>query len=222
VDYLKLLLPAVCVFMAAGGVANVALSDDPPPPAGAAPGAAIAAAVEQQDTTTREIAASVQGVTLATGQAAQAMTQVVDAADKAGGSSRNLLGAASEITGEAATLRTQVDEFLRAVMADSGERRRFERIAGNDVHASLGLPGREPVPARVHDLSKSGAALLCRLPLAVGAVVAVTLPDAGGPAEASVMRADGGIVAVNFAANPVTVERVERALRALAHRKEAA
>jgi methyl-accepting chemotaxis protein len=184
--------------------------------------AAIAAAVEQQDSTTREIAASVQGVSVATGQAAQAMTQVVEASDKAGEASRNLLGAASEITGETATLRTQVDEYLHAVMADSSDRRRFERIAANDIQAMLALPGMEAVPAQVRDLSKTGAALLCRLPVTVGAAIAVTLPDAGGPVESSVVRINGGIVAVSFASNPVTEERVERVLQALAHRKEAA
>jgi hypothetical protein len=50
----------------------------------------------------------------------------------------------------------------------------------------------------------------------------VTLPDAGGPAEASVVRVSGGIVAVNFASNPETVQRVARAFEALAHRKDAA
>ena len=184
--------------------------------------AAIAAAVEQQDTTTREIAASVQGVAQATGQAAQAMTQVVSAANKAGEASRNLLGAANEITGETTTLRSQVDEFLGAVMADSGERRRFERIAATEVQATLALPGQAAVPAQVRDLSRAGVALSCRLPLTVGTAVSVTLPDAGGAVEGSVVRVNGRIVAVNFAADPVTVERVAQAFQALARPKMAA
>ncbi len=82
---------------------------------------AISAAVEEQSATTREIAASVQGVASSTAQAAQAMEHVVQVAVQAGDASRNILSEASEIGTESEKLRHEVEAFLNAVKADSGE-----------------------------------------------------------------------------------------------------
>jgi methyl-accepting chemotaxis protein len=183
---------------------------------------AIADAVQQQDTTTREIATSVQGVSIATGHAAQAMTEVVAAANKAGAAGRNVLQESNEISSEAGTLRTQVDEFLKAVVMDSGERRRFERIAGNSIRVSVALPGQPAEQAILIDLSETGAALSYRLPLAIGTTMSVTLPDAAGPVNATVVRSNGGNVGVTFASDQQTLERVGRAYQALAHVANAA
>jgi methyl-accepting chemotaxis protein len=77
--------------------------------------AAISAAVEEQSATTREIATSVQAVTGVTGHTADAMQHVVQAADRAGGLSREVLNGATEIGNETDTLRREVDRFLAAV-----------------------------------------------------------------------------------------------------------
>ena len=88
--------------------------------------AAIAAAVEQQSVTTREIAASVQAVSRVTGDTARAMEHVVEVADTAGGTSREVLSGASNIGREADTLRAEVEQFLSKVRSGSGESRDYE------------------------------------------------------------------------------------------------
>lgn len=67
---------------------------------------AISAAVEEQSVTTREIAASVQAVSNATAQTARAMEHVVEVADTAGNTSRDVLSGAANIGRESETLRT--------------------------------------------------------------------------------------------------------------------
>jgi methyl-accepting chemotaxis protein len=81
--------------------------------------AAIAAAVEQQSVTTREIAASVQAVSQATGNTARAMEHVVEVAVTAGSTSRDVLSGAGDIGREAVTLRAEVEQFLAKVRSDS-------------------------------------------------------------------------------------------------------
>lgn len=117
---------------------------------------AISAAVEEQSATTREIAASIQEVASSTSQAAQAMEHVVEVADQAGSASRNILTEAAQIGSEAEKLRTEVQTFLSAVQADSGERRKFERITGNGVTVMLRLGGKQAVKVAVQDISKTG------------------------------------------------------------------
>ena len=128
---------------------------------------AIAAAVEEQSATTREIASSIQGVAGSTAQAAQAMGHVLQVADQAGEASRNILTEASEIGSESETPRREVEAFLQAVNTDSGERRRFERIAGSGVTAMLRLPGAAATKVVVDGLSETGVGLnsatRCRL-----------------------------------------------------------
>jgi hypothetical protein len=75
---------------------------------------------------------------------------------------------------------------------------------------------------KVRDLSKAGVALLCWAQPDVGTTITIDLPDAGGPATATVVRVGGGVVAASFVSDPVTEERVERAYHALAQRKKAA
>jgi methyl-accepting chemotaxis protein len=83
--------------------------------------AAIAAAVEQQNATTREIAGSVQAVSQATAATAQAMAHVVEVAETAGDTSRDLLSGAGDIGREAETLRAEVGQFLTQVLSDGGQ-----------------------------------------------------------------------------------------------------
>jgi methyl-accepting chemotaxis protein len=82
----------------------------------------ISAAVEEQSATTREIASSVQAVSGATAQTAQAMEHVVDVAEDAGNTSRDVLSGAANIGHEAENLRSEIDQFLVAIRAEAGER----------------------------------------------------------------------------------------------------
>jgi methyl-accepting chemotaxis protein len=183
---------------------------------------AISAAVEEQSVTTREIASSIQGVAGSTAQSAHAMENVVQVADRAGNASRNILGEASQIGTESEKLRREVEAFLQAVQTDSGERRRFERIAGNGVSATLRIPGTAAAKAVVHDLSRSGAALRYATPVPVGRDVEVDLPDAGGPVSGRVVRSGDGIVAIAFGEAPSMLARIDKALASLSAHRDAA
>ena len=183
--------------------------------------ATIAAAVEQQGATTREIANSVQAVSGATASAAQAMSQVVDAADQAGHVSRDVESGAEDIGREAEALRAKVDEFLKAVHDDSGERRRFERLAANGVSVTLRARGEAPARVVVRDLSLSGMAVVSRT-LPIGHQVEIDLPGASGAVRAEVARVDGQLVALRFGEDGETRARVGEAVRELGAARAAA
>ncbi|HEY0185367.1 MAG TPA: methyl-accepting chemotaxis protein [Rhodopila sp.] len=183
---------------------------------------AISAAVEEQSATTREIASSIQGVAGSTAQAAQAMGHVVQVADEAGDASRNILGEATEIGTASERLRREVEEFLTIVQTDSGERRRFERIAGKGLSATMRLAGAPAVTALIQDLSRGGMALRHAGTIAVGREVEVDLPDAGGPVTGHVSRSADGVVAIAFNEDKATLGRVDRALASLSAVRTAA
>jgi methyl-accepting chemotaxis protein len=182
----------------------------------------IATAVEHQSATTRDIATSVQAVSGATIRSAQAMGHVVVVADQAGTASKGVLEGAAEIGQEATTLRTQVDRFLEAVRNDSGERRRFERIDGGNIRATLHLPGRNAASARVRDISAGGVALDCDERVAHGLEVSLELPAAGGAVTGTVIRSDGTTLALAFDEDEATRARVRRAIGALGNAEQAA
>ena len=181
-----------------------------------------AMAVEEQSATTREIAANVQAVSHATADTARAMEHVVTVADSAGEASRDVSAGAQGIGQEAETLRNEVDQFLPAVKDDSGERRRYERIAGNGAMVGLRTRGRDPVRATLRDVSRGGAALACDWTLAAGTNVEVDLPEAGGSVTARVVRCGNGSMAVVFSGEPAVLARIDRAMDALPRLRRAA
>jgi methyl-accepting chemotaxis protein len=183
---------------------------------------AIAAAVEEQSVSTREIASSIQGVAGSTAQAANAMEHVVEVADRAGEASRNILTEAGEIGSESEKLRLQVEAFLQAVQTDSGERRRFERIAGLSLSATLTVAGAAPVKAAVLNLSRGGIALRHRALVQAGQDVQVDLPNAGGLVAGRVIRVTDGVVAIAFSDSPTILARIDRVLASLTAARGAA
>jgi methyl-accepting chemotaxis protein len=66
---------------------------------------------------------------------------VVGVADGAGGVSQQVLEAAGTIGEEATKLRNEVDQFLRAVREDTGERRLYDPKSGSCVVALRGRIG---------------------------------------------------------------------------------
>ncbi len=76
---------------------------------------AIAAAVEEQGATTREIARSAAQVAQATDTVARRIAGIRAAADRTGSSAGAVLQASGALTGDADTLRSRADGFLRAV-----------------------------------------------------------------------------------------------------------
>ena len=183
---------------------------------------AISAAVEEQSVTTREIASSIQAVTGSTAQAAQAMQDVVLVADQAGDASRNIGNGANDITTQSEKLRREVEQFLRNVQTDAGERRRFERLAGNGVKATLRIEGNAPVEVVIKDLSRSGVALRHNVSIASDREVEVDLPHAGGVVQGRTVRVIEGVLAIEFKADAATTDRIDRALAALSRAREAA
>ena len=185
--------------------------------------AAISAAVEEQSATTREIASSIQGVTELTVLAAQAMESVVQAADRAGEASRDILQDATEIGTEADKLRHEVEQFLHAVQTDAGERRRSERFSGRGCSAMLRLPGSDSVKAIINDMSKNGIALTYNGTATIGQAVEVDLPNAGGPVTGRIVRLVGnGVIAISFTEDASTLAYVERSLADLSGTSKAA
>jgi methyl-accepting chemotaxis protein len=155
-------------------------------------------------------------------QAAQAMQRVVEAADRAGDESRNMLTVAAEVGGEAGRLREGVEQFLSAVRDDAGERRRAERLAGDGILASFRRPGYAETTAAIEDLSRTGLALRHAEAVGAAAEIEIDLPAADGPVIGRVAREEGGILALEFRKDPATLDRVERALASLSTGQSAA
>ncbi len=184
--------------------------------------AVIAAAVEQQSATTQEIASKVHSVTTAAGGTADAMKRVVTVSERAGSASEEVLSTADGIGHEAARLHTEVEQFLASVRDETGERRNYERTAGNGVIVSVSSGGRESRTVEVQDISLGGAALLCDWQLPPGADIAVELPEAGGRVNGRVVRADGKDLALIFRQDDDSHARVGRFLAKIGKHRQVA
>ena len=185
--------------------------------------AAIAAAVEQQSATTREIAASVQAVSGATAGTAEAMAHVVMVADNAGNASRDVLAGASGIGQEAETLRTEVDQFLAAVRADTAEeRRRYERVSAKGARLGVQAKGRAAARMEVRNVSRGGASVDSDWTLPAGTALEIELPDAAGTVPARVVRCGDGQLGMVFSSEPQALERIDRFLGGLTQSRRAA
>jgi methyl-accepting chemotaxis protein len=184
--------------------------------------AVIAAAVEQQSATTREIASKVQSVTAAASGTADAMKLMVTVSDRASTASDEVLGTADGIGQEAGRLHTEVEQFLASVRDETGERRRYERTAGNGATVSLSSGDREAGGVEVADVSLAGAALLTDWRLPAGAGVAVVIPEGVGKVGARVVRSDGKILSLTFRQDGDSQARVERFLAMIRKRRQAA
>ena len=184
--------------------------------------AAIAAAVEQQATTTREIASSVQTVTVATGEASRAMQDVCAVVDTAATTNLTVTTAAVRSTSSSSALRGEVDDFL-AVMAEGHEtdRRRYERIPGRGAKVRLSLSGRTST-ATIIDISRGGVALECDAVDPAGTVLQLSLPGVGGEVAGRVVRQADGLLAVAFGQDTTTLARIDQALLAISTGRSAA
>jgi methyl-accepting chemotaxis protein len=183
--------------------------------------AAISAAVEEQSATTREIASSIQVVSAATASTAGAMTHVVTVAEGASTASQEVKAASSGIGSQAETLRTEVDQFLTAIREDTGERRRYERIAGNSAVVTLRASGRSGQMTLV-DISRGGASLNCDWTLSPGTPLEIELPSGVGCVTARVVRGRASGLAVVFGSDPAALARIDRVLDTIGGRRAAA
>ena len=176
---------------------------------------AIAAAVEQQAAATQDISGNVQNVTQATSESARAMERVlaiVERTDTAGGS---VMAAAGEVGGTAETLRVEVSDFLNAMTQDDvGERRAYERIAGDGIRTSLSIRGGGTFQAVVRDISRGGVSLACDGTAPPGTEVQVALP-AGGTVPGRIVRTEDSILTVAFRQDAATLARLDQVLQAV-------
>jgi methyl-accepting chemotaxis protein len=78
---------------------------------------AISIAVDQQGSATREIARSVQEAAQGTGQVSSNISGVNQSADKTGAAANKVLSSAEQLSGQAATLRADVDRFVANIRA---------------------------------------------------------------------------------------------------------
>jgi methyl-accepting chemotaxis protein len=78
---------------------------------------AISISVDQQGSATQEIARNVQEAARGTGQVSGNIASVNQAADKTGSEANKVLFSADQLSGQAATLRTDVDRFLADIRA---------------------------------------------------------------------------------------------------------
>jgi methyl-accepting chemotaxis protein len=176
----------------------------------------IASAVEEQSVTTREIAQSVQAVTVAVVGAAHAMGEVVGNADQAGQVGQSVSAVADEISRQASKLRVEVDQFLHAIQTDAGDRREYERLDGNGMMVTLQLQGRPAEKVMLADISRSGMAVGFKGQLPAGTEVEVTMPGDRIPLPGRVVRtAPDGVMAIVFRQDGATLHRVDQAMATL-------
>lgn len=174
--------------------------------------AIIAAAVEEQSATTREIAVAVQQVSASGQTATSAMRKVVEVSAKAGSASDEVLHAAVGISEEAMRLQIEVDQFLSAVRDDNGHRRRYERLPGIGIKATLTVSGLPATTVLVHDISRGGIAVSSDRRLAAGSEIAISLPASAGPINGRVVRGDGCKLDIVFRQDAESLALIDRAL----------
>ena len=177
--------------------------------------AAIAAAVEEQGATTREIAQNVQSVSGTSDLTATAMEDMAAVAARTGDLSQTVLTASGDIGDVAASLREEVDQFLRAMARDDRHRRLYERVAGSRTPVTLSLPGGRRANATLRDISVGGVALHTEASGDVGEEVTILFAGSRAPAHGRVVRHGLGVLAIAFRQDDATMAEVERAIAAL-------
>jgi len=184
--------------------------------------AAIAAAAEQQSAATREIASSVQAVADSTQEITGAMREVADVATQSGHTGQGVQSSSAEVNRIAGTLRHEVENFLIAMRADDGERRRYERVPGAGCTARLSVAdGRESPHVALIDISRGGCALAWEdKRLAPGAEVTVTIEGAG--LVGRIVRAAQERCSIAFRQTPENFAKIDAVMDRLSPARAAA
>jgi methyl-accepting chemotaxis protein len=173
----------------------------------------IASAVDEQTVTTRDIAASVQTMTAATQQATIAMRGVHSDTVQAGDGSRRVMAVANELSQTARILGEEIRQFLRAMaQSDESNRRRYERIPGQETIAVLRLSGGQEQRTVIQDISRGGVGLRSDWSGPVGLSVELDLPGADTPVTARLVRSGGGLLALSFQQNDSVLKQVDQAM----------
>jgi methyl-accepting chemotaxis protein len=177
---------------------------------------AIAAAMEQQNAATGEISSSVQTVAVASDRTATEMAELATVADATGAMSRDVLVSSNELGEVAETLRAEVNHFLKVMTEEKPDLRRYERISGNNMPATLIADATQRIAAVIDNISRTGIALKCSFVAPAGSEVQVILPGQQEPAAGRVIRHAGSIVAIAFRQDDATLARVSTAVDVVA------
>jgi len=176
----------------------------------------IAAAVSQQSRITQDVAQNIKMGSSTTERSAHEMAEITAAANQqAITSSERMLFGVTDIGQEVERLRDVVETFTKQVAEDMSERRRFERIDGQCVSATLVLPGQPAIHTTVQNLSKGGIALRTNVPVEAGSSVEIELPGTGGLVTGKAIGLANGTLSIEFSDGPATGSRVTSALEAL-------
>ena len=146
---------------------------------------------------------------------ATAMEDVAAIAARTGDLSQTVLTAAGDIGDVAASLREEVDQFLRAMAREDRDRRLYERVAGSRGPVTISFPGGRCANAALRDISGSGVALHTEASGDVGEEVAILFAGSHTPAHGRVVRHGLGVLAIAFRQDDATMAEVERAIAAL-------
>jgi len=173
---------------------------------------AIAGAVEAQASATREITESVHTVTATTAAAVGAMREVLGIAESTDAGSVAALEAAAEVGRTAATLRTEVTDFLAALTGgDDDDRRFYERIDATGLRATLQIAGHPIAEVAVRDIARGGISLLYQREAPIGTDAEIALPG-GGTVRARVARRTSDTTGFAFRQDANSLTTIERTL----------
>jgi methyl-accepting chemotaxis protein len=177
--------------------------------------ASIAKSVEEQSLATRAIADNTHDVAGSTDAAVQAMDEVCHAVEEAAAASRSVYEATGAINKTTEALRQEVDQFLRAMRAaGEDDRRKYERIPVHGLRATL-VGSSTADAAHVEDMSRGGAALRCRWPVAPGHLVSITIRPDRPAIQGRVVRQDGERIGMSFLQSPENILLVDEVLTSL-------
>jgi methyl-accepting chemotaxis protein len=186
--------------------------------------AAIAAAVEQQGAATREIAANVTRVLDSSRRAVSAMGEARRAAGDALAVSREVEAGASEVGQESSTLQREVDQFLASLRSVRGDRRHYDRVAGDGRILEITGRGGVTLRGRLRDMSRGGMAIEAEGAPPAGVVpgreMQISLPGAG-VLGARVSRVEWPMLAMVFQADEETGARLDAVIATLVRREAA-
>lgn len=180
---------------------------------------AIASAVEEQGAATQEISAQVQAVSRQTEAMMAGLDRVAGVADRSTASGREVQQAAGNVAEVSDTLRKEVDFFLGAMLDERGERRRYERIDCAGAPVTIVMSDRTAaVPAKLIDLSQSGARIAMTIPdgTEVGDPVGLSMPGSSHHSPGRIARVLPDGIAIVFRQDRVTLETVQASLLKIA------
>jgi methyl-accepting chemotaxis protein len=186
---------------------------------------AIAAAVEQQGAATRDIAGNVSTVLDTSRRTVAAMEEAAAAARHAQETSTSVKSAAQAVGTETATLGTEVDAFMAVLRDTTGDRRKYERVPGDQRPLRLHAAGGQPFTGRLRDVSLGGVALEGDGPSPAGLREGLGLQlDLGGGAivEARIARLNWPTIGLVVRQDAASTRHLQHLLDQLAARRAAA